>query len=367
MSDKEQDQVSVGKDALVGERQPTVKPRRKSPTPRKSPVVKDANLRKAFKSGAKDLLEESRDREIAMKNIIDQQSTAMDQLQSQLKEQAALIESFTEQAQTKAEVVDATPAPAPTKPKDVLTLLKDQFQSMQAQLDKLTQGKQPITSTQQRAYDVMLKKSGLRQKGNDLFAGPGGHVTPTSPWNIPNMASLHLAKEDDDPNLEDDTSLITAPSYQGAVPLVVTNPGRDYVRVNDLKNEKDDEGCLIQPFETIDLAEMFEEKKIRASRGLRYALKAGLLKPAKEGYSVGQPPAEPDSLQRRFAKYIGKVPRRAKVKRDPRTGKPIREQGIDDPALQAAAEAHVKQRTIYDKELEEVRELNESGQNIVGA
>jgi len=145
---------------------------------------------------------------------------------------------------------------------------------------------------------------------------------------------------------------------------MIKNPHRQNVRVNDLKSDKDDPGLILAPFEVVDLALTFDELKIKHSKGLKFALQHGMLVAADEQDEVGVPD-EPDSVQKRLTEAIGRVPRRGKVQRNPKTGKIEREQGINNPELETAARQHVQQETGYDRALQEQREFEESGSNIV--
>lgn len=276
------------------------------------PFVKKAGLTKAFGTSARDQLQESRDRELSLTNLIGQQNKLIEQLTTRL------------------------------------TAVETNASAMRAEAVRAKESE-------------MLAKTGVKKIGDHLH-GKGAMVTPTSNFNIPSLEPIVSPTED-----EGEATTFSS-GYDGEIPFVIHNPHRMQVRIHDLKmnpQDKEDVGLLLEPFTTVDLREYFPEKQISSSRGLRHVLSKGILVAAAEGAQIGRPSQEPDSVQKRLAKAIGKVPRRGKIQRNARTGKIEREQGINDPELETAVRQHVQQETVYDKELFEAREYEESGSNIV--
>ena len=233
------------------------------------------------------------------------------------------------------------------------------IENLQKAVDELRKDVRGNKASQDVLQAEMLKKTGTRKEGDNLYQ-EGPSVTPPSEWNIPSREPVLTSEE------EEGEGRVYENKWTGKVPQKVKNPHRQAVRINDLKVDKDAEGLLMHPFEVVDLlADGYPKDKIANSRGLKYALNRGMLIPAEKEEAVGMPETEPDSLQKRLASAIGKVPRRGKVKRNAKTGKLEKEQGISDPALEAAATQHIQQDTIYDKALREQREFEESGSNIV--
>lgn len=278
----------------------------------KKPFVKKAELAKAFKASPKSQLSEAREREVQLTNLIGSQSRLIEQMERRLKE-------------------------------------LENYQSNRA-------------AAEAKREQEMLDKTGVQKMGNGSLHAGAAAVTPPSNWNIPSLEPV-LAPESD----EGEATTFSS-GWTDEVPMVIYNPHRQQVRIHDLKinpQDKEDVGLLLNPFTTVDLREYFDEAKIRSSRGLKHCLSKQIIVPASDDAGTGQPSVEPDSLQKRLSKAIGKVPRRGKVVRNPKTGKIEREQGIKDPELQRAAEQHVQQETTYDKQLAEEREYQESGSNIV--
>ena len=274
----------------------------------KRAYVKKAGLSKAFTATAKDQLSEARERELQLANFIAQQSKLIETMQStigQLQVEMAAIRT----------------------------------QTAEAELDNRER--------------EMMEKTHVRKEGGQMYS-TGPTVTPPSRWNIPSRAPIYTPEDEE-----------KAPAaFVGVVPSKIKNPHRQNVRVNDLKSDKDDPGLILAPFEVVDLALTFDELKIKHSKGLKFALQHGMLVAADEQDEVGVPD-EPDSVQKRLTEAIGRVPRRGKVQRNPKTGKIEREQGINYPELESAARQHVQQETGYDRALQEQREFEESGSNIV--
>lgn len=273
--------------------------------------VKKANLKQAFTANPKDLLGEARDREVQLANMISQQSKLIEAMQTTIS---------------------------------------------QLQLDVTAQKRTAVLSQAE-----MFNKTGVRKDGNQLYSG-GATVTPPSEWNIPSLQPIITSDEESAHSLSGGW----APGTEA--PTKVRNPHRLYVRLHDLKmdkTDKEDVGYLVAPFETVDLTAFFDGGSVKMSRGLRHALAKGMLVAASEEEDIGIPANEPDSVQKRMAAAIGKVPRRGKVIRNPKTGKIERETGINDRELEAAAQAHVSQETMYDIALAEQREFETSGSNIV--
>jgi len=271
------------------------------------PYVKKAGLAKAFTTTAKEQIEEYRDREVQLANFISQQSKLIETMQGtigQLQKEMAGIRAA----------------------------------SVEREMD----------AREAEMYD----KTHVRRDGQQMYS-TGPTVTPPSRWNIPSRAPIYRPEDEETPA-----------AYTGVMPLKVRNPHRQNVRVNDLKTDKEDPGLIIAPFEVVDLSQTFSEDKVKNSKGLRFAMQHGMLVEAGPEDEVGVP-NEPDSVQARLTKAIGRVPRRGKVTRNAKTGKIEREQGINDSELEQAAKQHVQQETGYDKALEEQREFESSGSNVV--
>lgn len=276
----------------------------------KAPFVKKAELKKAFTAGPKDLLVESRDREVQLANMISQQSKLIEAMQTTIS---------------------------------------------QLQHDVTAQKTVALTQAE------MLKKTGVRKEEGQFYSG-GPTVTPPSEWNIPSRQPVIASDEEGGHSLDGGW----VPGTEA--PTKVRNPHRLYVRLHDLKmdkTDKEDVGYLVAPFEVVDLAAFFDGGAVKMSRGLRHALAKGMLVAAGDEENIGIPENEPDSVQKRMSAAIGRVPRRGKIVRDPKTGKISKETGINDRDLEAAAQAHVGQITMYDLALAEQREFEEGGHNIV--
>lgn len=137
------------------------------------------------------------------------------------------------------------------------------------------------------------------------------------------------------------------------------------VTIHDLRSDLKEAGLHLSPPvageapRVYHIKDMFGEKVLRASQGLRAALQKGLIVEVKESeLEALEKTVNPETLTDRLEKATGKVPARRKA------GEKAAAAPSKNPALMSEINAHVQQENVYDQALKEKRE--ELKHDIVG-